>query len=120
MHEDGEYDNDYSCDHYTCNFLHNISMERGRIDRSKIIPDTTSTFLQVHTKLHMIPLSINLMKPCPELSLTKESYNKVYSNSGEGANEIGPELYNNDPEKHSMKKLGLTYRSSYYGEGMSL
>jgi hypothetical protein len=75
--DDGEYDDDYSCGPYCCNFLLNLFRTLGRID-CNIIPEYTSEMMRLRTKSRMIPVLLNLMKPLAEASGFDESAINAY------------------------------------------
>ena len=121
--DDGEYDDDYSCGPYCCDFLLNLFRTLGRID-CNIIPEYTSEMMRLRTKSRMIPVLLNLMKPLAETSGFDESainayeakpnweiHNKVCSISGEGSDEFFHERYKVGPEKYSMRNLNLSMLS---------
>ena len=98
--DDGEYDDDYSCGPYCCNFLLDLFRNLGRIDYN-IIPEYTSESIWLRTKSRMIPVLMNLMKPLAETSGFDESainayeakpnweiHNKVCSISGEDSDDF--------------------------------
>jgi hypothetical protein len=128
MPDDGDYDDDYSCGAYSCDFLLNHYKSLGRID-CKIIPEITSDLMRIRTKSRMIPVLMNLIKELAEsysgdeyttdvsdtdvaeMKANWEIYNKVCSVSGEVSDDFASENYEEGPEKYSMKNLNLSLLS---------